>query len=692
MRRDGIQRATAFEAPDECGILARCANRHNTRATHLPVARKQLGKYELIDRLGRGGMAEVFKAYQPRLDRFVAIKLLHPFLADDPEFKDRFEREAQNVARLRHPNIVQVYDFDFDSESESYFMVMELVEGETLKDFMAHMRPPIPDLLRLVRQTMEALAYAHARGMIHRDIKPANLMIEPDRRVVLTDFGIAKIVTGGHFTASGGMVGTPAYMAPEQGLGDVGDERSDIYSVGVILFQMITGRLPFEAETPVATILKHVNEPIPSVRGLNPDASPEVEAMIVRAMAKEPDDRFQSAEEMLETIDSILGETRSPLPPPPRLPTAEIREAERTDTIRLATGEKTAERAAPARRSPLGVLAVLTVGILAILGLYTLGTGRIPILNIPLIPIETPTATATSADDAALSGSGTPVALLSAESETPTSTLTETFAQTATADPTRTATNPPTDTPSPTATFTNTPTATSSGTPTATYTLTPSATNSATPSPTPTPTFSPTRTPTASRTPAPTATWTPSRTLTPSTTPTPTPNITATLDAATQAAQFATATRVQETLIAFFETQRALTTPTPNYTETARVCQNRYRLLKPLAPDPVNPEAPIRAGQNFEQEIVLRNTGDCDWLPGMFLRYLEGESFESPLVIAVSGADLIRPGEDARFIMRGRAPDRPATPVQTGRWEVRLTGNVLVPPPVEISFYVYGSR
>ncbi|MCC7205955.1 MAG: protein kinase [Anaerolineae bacterium] len=673
------------------------------------MARKQLGKYELIDRLGRGGMAEVFKAYQPRLDRFVAVKLLHPFLADDPEFKDRFEREAQNVARLRHPNIVQVYDFDFDAESESYFMVMELVEGETLKDYMTHMRPPIPAMLRLMRQTMEALAYAHARGMIHRDIKPANLMIEPDGRVVLTDFGIAKIVTGGHFTASGGMVGTPAYMAPEQGLGDVGDERSDIYSVGIILFQMITGRLPFEAETPVATILRHVNDPIPSVRELNPDASPEVEALVVRAMAKEPDDRFQSAEEMLDTIDSILGETRPPLPPPPRTPTSEIRGAERTDTIQLATGDKIAEVAsARPRPSPTGVLALLAAGLLAILGLYTLGTGRIPILNIALISTETPAATPTGPADGLPDGTGTRVALIGAMSDTPTqtpsqtpsNTATPTATETVTPSPTATFTETPTATPTatPTDTATNTPTATA--TPTETPTTTPTDTSTATPTPTETPTltptFSPTRTPTftptASRTPAPTATWTPSRTLTPSTTPTPTPNITATLDAATQAAQFATATRVQETLIAFFETQRALTTPTPNYTETARVCQNRYRLIKPLPPDPLNPESPIRAGQNFEQEVVLRNTGDCTWLPGMFLRYLEGESFEAPLVIAMSSADAVQPGEDARFILRGRAPDRPSTPVQTGRWEVRLTGSVLVPPPLDLSFYVYGSR
>jgi serine/threonine protein kinase len=217
-----------------------------TRRSSL-VATRKLGKYEVIERLGRGGMAEVYRAYHQSLDRFVAIKVLHAFLADDPDFKDRFSKEARNIAKLRHPNIVQVYDFENDPASESYFMVMELIEGETLKDLLTEVGArgehfSLPDSLRMTREAASALAYAHGQGMIHRDVKPANLMIDKDNRVVLTDFGIAKIVTGAQFTASGGMIGTPAYMAPEQGLGDQGDERSDLYSLGVILYQLVTGR------------------------------------------------------------------------------------------------------------------------------------------------------------------------------------------------------------------------------------------------------------------------------------------------------------------------------------------------------------------------------------------------------------------------------------------------------------------
>ncbi|MFN8447963.1 MAG: serine/threonine-protein kinase [Anaerolineae bacterium] len=238
------------------------------------MATRKIGKYQLFERLGRGGMAEVFRAHHLSLDRYVAIKVLHAFLSDDPEFKERFEREARNIARLKHPNIVQVYDFEQDNDLESYYMVMELVDGPTLKDVLAELsargeRMQLSEAVRIIREAARALAYAHSQKMIHRDVKPANLMLDHDNRVVLTDFGIAKIVTGAQFTASGGMVGTPAYMAPEQGLGEAGDERSDLYSLGVILFQLTTGELPYDADTPLAIILKHVNDPVPFARSIN---------------------------------------------------------------------------------------------------------------------------------------------------------------------------------------------------------------------------------------------------------------------------------------------------------------------------------------------------------------------------------------------------------------------------------------
>lgn len=269
---------------------------------------KTLGKYELRERIGRGGMAEVYRAYHPSLDRYVAIKILHPFLGEDPEFKERFEREARSVAQLRHPSIVQVYDFDFDPDRELYYMVMEYVDGPTLRAELAapgreEERYSTDEAIGIVRPVAEALSYAHSRGMIHRDVKPANIMLDRDGRVVLTDFGIARIISGPAMTTSGSMVGTPAYMSPEQGLGQAGDHRSDIYSLGVVLYQLVTGVLPFQAETPIAVVLKHVNEPLPRPSLVNPELPEEVERIIMTALAKAPEERYQSADDLIADLD-----------------------------------------------------------------------------------------------------------------------------------------------------------------------------------------------------------------------------------------------------------------------------------------------------------------------------------------------------------------------------------------------------
>lgn len=274
------------------------------------LAGRTLGKYELRERLGRGGMAEVYRGYHATLDRFVAIKILHPFLGEDPEFKDRFEREARNVAKLRHPNIVQVYDFDHEPGSDLYYMVMEYVDGPTLRTRLTQLSfqgqwTTIPEAIRITRDLASALAYAHARDMVHRDIKPANIMLDSDGRVVLTDFGIARMVTGPQMTASGTMVGTPAFMSPEQGLGQPGDHRSDIYSLGVVLYQLAAGVLPYDADTPIAIVLKHVNEPLPPPSSINPEMPEGLERVIYKALAKSPDERYQSVEDMALHLDDL---------------------------------------------------------------------------------------------------------------------------------------------------------------------------------------------------------------------------------------------------------------------------------------------------------------------------------------------------------------------------------------------------
>ena len=298
-----------------------------------------VGKYQVIENIGRGGMAEVYKAYQETLDRYVAIKVMHSFLADEKGFLGRFRREARAMAALNHPNIVGVYDFDVFEEM--YYIVMEFVSGGTLKDLIESMSGqdeslPLSVSTRVVLEVADALAYAHGRGMVHRDIKPGNIMLTEEGRAVLTDFGIAKILSGPTFTATGAMVGTPAYMSPEQGLGKPGDERSDLYALGVLFYQLATGRLPFDADTPLAVILKHVNEPVPTPTDLNDDIPEAIQSVIVKAMAKDPEERYQSANEMIQSLQEaakasdldlaaaafITGAERQTPPPPPRPDTA----------------------------------------------------------------------------------------------------------------------------------------------------------------------------------------------------------------------------------------------------------------------------------------------------------------------------------------------------------------------------------
>jgi tRNA A-37 threonylcarbamoyl transferase component Bud32 len=275
-----------------------------------PMIGRTIGKYRIVAHLGRGGMAEVYKAYQPNLDRYVAVKMMHTFLSDEKEFLARFEREAKVVATLRHPNIVQVYDFDV--EGGVSYMVMEYISGESLKTRMQNLEGngewvSLDDAARITLAVGSALKYAHERGMVHRDVKPANVMITLDGQVILTDFGIAKIVSASNLTASGAMVGTPSYMAPEQGMGQPGDERSDIYSLGVMLYQLVLRRLPFDADTPLAVVLKHINDPLPLPQVLKPDLSDDLNQVILKALAKDPNDRYQKVANLTADLRKAMG-------------------------------------------------------------------------------------------------------------------------------------------------------------------------------------------------------------------------------------------------------------------------------------------------------------------------------------------------------------------------------------------------
>ncbi len=266
---------------------------------------QELGGYRIISQIGKGGMATVFKAYQPSLDRYVAIKVLPPYYAEQDEtFLKRFRQEAKAIASLRHPNILIVLDYG-ELERTTY-LVMEFVEAGTLGDQMG--KPMAPgQIAGLVGQVAGALHYAHQEGVVHRDIKPSNIMLPKPNWPLLTDFGLAKIVGGTQLTQSGTVAGTPAYMSPEQGRGERVDHRSDIYSLGIVLYEMATGVVPFEAETPMAVIVKHIIDPLPLPRSKTPALSEAIERVILKALAKDPADRFQDVGQLAEALTAAVG-------------------------------------------------------------------------------------------------------------------------------------------------------------------------------------------------------------------------------------------------------------------------------------------------------------------------------------------------------------------------------------------------
>ncbi len=288
-----------------------------------------VGRYVIKEELGQGGMATVFLAFDPRFEREVAIKVLpHAFL-HDPAFRQRFEREAKTIAGLEHKAIVPVYDFG-EHEGQPY-LVMRHMAGGSLIDRLRQGPISLEETARIISRLASALDKAHKAGIVHRDLKPGNILFDQSGDAYLADFGIAKLLEQtASLTGTGSVIGTPAYMSPEQakGVGDI-DGRSDIYALGAILFEMLTGKLPYDSDTPMGLVVKHIMEPVPRIRDSNPDLPQGVEGVIVRSMAKEREQRYQTTSQMaheLNKVDTSAAEPRAaamaatvvePIPAPP---------------------------------------------------------------------------------------------------------------------------------------------------------------------------------------------------------------------------------------------------------------------------------------------------------------------------------------------------------------------------------------
>jgi len=395
-----------------------------------------LGQYQIVEELGRGGMAVVYKAYQRSLNRYVAIKVLPPQLAFDEQFAQRFVREAQGAAALHHPSIVTIHDIN--REGDINFIVMEYLQGETLEQLLQSGPLPPPRIVHIVSQVADALEHAHRQRLIHRDVKPSNIMVDEQQndRVTLMDFGLVRAAEGTDLTRTGTIIGTPEYMSPEQAEGAHVDQRTDIYSLGVVVFKMLTGQVPFSRSTPHAVLIAHITQDPPSITSINPSLSLAVEAVVHKAMAKDPQARYERATELARDLaTAIAGQVPRGLKVPRKTkPTAPIRSHNRKWLQILGAVS--------------GILLLGVCGAAIALALNALPRYAPP----PPAPSDTPAPRVTPIEgvsDEQVDNTSTPT-WTSTPRPTPVPKATATAAPTATSTPTSTPTSPPpTNTPKP---------------------------------------------------------------------------------------------------------------------------------------------------------------------------------------------------------------------------------------------------
>ena len=422
---------------------------------------QDIGRYHVIEQLGRGGMAIVYRAFDTRLERDVAIKFIRKDAFDSdyvPQMLKRFEREAKALAQLSHPNIVKVHDYG--EYQGTPYLVMEYLPGGTLKQLIGHPMPPA-QAAQLLLPIARALAYAHRQGIIHRDVKPANILITRSGDPMLTDFGIARILQGEggagvtSLTATGVGIGTPDYMAPEQWNNEI-SPQTDVYALGTVLFELVTGTRPFTADTPAAVLFKQINDPLPRPRSLVPNLSDEVEAVLYKALAKSPQERYANMDVFAQALEALTREKEAPT-----LTLPDGARREKTATVQAPLPPPptpvTSPPGTPERRPARSLGAIVGIGVLMggliLVTLVIIAVGSYLFLAREATPLAAyPTVTLTPR-------SGVVVAVpLITEIPTPTTLPSLTPAASLTPPP------PPTDTPSPSATAT----ATASSTPTAT--------------------------------------------------------------------------------------------------------------------------------------------------------------------------------------------------------------------------------
>ncbi|MCB0213386.1 MAG: protein kinase [Anaerolineae bacterium] len=441
---------------------------------------KDLGQYRIEEKIGQGAMASVFKAYQPSLERYVAVKVLPPyFAAKNPVFNKRFKREAKSVARLHHPNILPIYDYGIDRDYS--YIVMRYVEGAQTLAHLMYQSSDDEKKFDIIIQIAKALAHAHESGVIHRDVTPSNVLLDRGW-ALLSDFGLAKLgESATRLTGVGKGIGTPAYMSPEQARGDVVDHRTDIYALGVMAYEIVTKTIPHDADTSLSILLKRTTEPPPSPRSSNPDISDRMEQVILRAMASKPEQRFETAEQFAVALKAALIE-------PYVQKASVVMGSKKTDPLGSDMEPLTPD-IEPLQKAPPIVFMEQVQKMAGHRPVWATGVASVALIALGLW--------GTSAFGSAASQSTpTPVAELAFVEDTPTPT--STFVPTFT--PTATSTSSPSPSPSPTIAPTDTPIVPTATTSIVVVTATPSLT----PTSEPTATFVP-ATSTATVTPAPTS-------------------------------------------------------------------------------------------------------------------------------------------------------------------------------------------